>query len=337
MDTRLGPFFVVGAPRTGTTMMREVLNQHPRVYLFNEVHFCERVLDVLGHDRPLDAAGQRRAYALATRNVPWEIRKDDPAAVDAEVQAAFAAAGGRLPDLFAALMQREAAHHGADIWGDSAPQDVLYLETLAAWYPQARFVGLVRDPRAYLASYKNYHRKQIAAYRNRYDPVANTLLWRGYMNALTAAQDGPLQDRLLTVRYEDFVQDPAGKLAEICGFLGLDPRPEMLAIQRQNSSYFEVSQDDKVTGISTGSLARWKETLTGTETWLVETFTGPLMERFDYSREGCRLTPRAALEFAGFGLRAPLRIYNLLFRTGKPFTREKARKAWRSIRARQSS
>jgi hypothetical protein len=43
------PVFVVGAPRTGTTLVKEILNRHPRIHLFDEVHFFERVWDDRAH------------------------------------------------------------------------------------------------------------------------------------------------------------------------------------------------------------------------------------------------------------------------------------------------
>ena len=43
------PIFVVGAPRTGTTLLKEVLNRHPQIHLFDEVHFFERIWDDRKH------------------------------------------------------------------------------------------------------------------------------------------------------------------------------------------------------------------------------------------------------------------------------------------------
>ncbi len=56
------PVFVVGAPRTGTTLVKEILNRHPDVHLFDEVHFFERVWDDRGRLGDLtDPAARARA------------------------------------------------------------------------------------------------------------------------------------------------------------------------------------------------------------------------------------------------------------------------------------
>ena len=100
----------------------------------------------------------------------------------------------------------------------------------------------------------------------------------------------------------------------------------MTDIQRQNSSYFSVTEDKNQTGISAGSRDRWRSELSSVETWLVQKIC-----RKDLHGLGYELTP-VQLGFNDIGpmmnilLQLPGRVFNLLFRTGKPLTLAKLKR-----------
>ena len=332
MKSRHDLIFIVGAPRTGTTLTRDILNRHPSVYLCNEVHFCERVLDVVGSEAGSTPEGFARASRLLVDAYSWSFRKTHPQWGAETVGRRAQEHGGGLESLLEVALVEEARRHGAVRAGDSSPQDVLYLETLAMWYPGARFIALVRDPRAYLASYKNYHRKNISTHRERYDPLANGMLWRSYMNRVLAARDHIDSDRFMILCYEELVRDPSTRVQELCHFLGLDFHSDLLNIDRQNSSYFSVDQDRSIRGITAASMDRWRSALSDTEIWLIEKIAAGPMREFGYEPESKGLHPRALLDLAAHAMRAPMRVRNLLFGTGKPFTWRRFRRALSSLR-----
>jgi hypothetical protein len=320
------PIFIVGAPRTGTTLVREILTLHPDVHIYDEVHFCERVLDRYGPRPTLSPRAAARAARTLLRETRWCGAGDDP---HASVQALLEAAGPP-PLTYAGLLQgyleTEAAHHGAHIWGDSSPQDVLYLDSLKEWFPSARVIILARDPRAYLASYKNYVRKGLSSYHNRYNPFLNAYLWRRYMNSALAAESRPWSSDVHRVHYETLVSQPEATVAAICRFLELEFRPEMLSVSRQNSSYFAVQRDYQASGISDQSLGRWRKTLSPAEQWVIERIASDPMRTLGYRPEAGRLPPTQWPALIAMSLRLPFRLFNLLFRAHKPFTLAKLRK-----------
>lgn len=323
--------FIVGAPRSGTTMTRDILNRHPSVHLCNEVHFGERVLDVVGSRKATTLSGFARAARLTVDAYRWSFLSTDPLWKAETLREKACVEGGGLADLLGVALSEEARRHGAHRGGDSSPQDILYLDTLASWYPHARFVALARDPRAYLASYKNYHRKKISTHRRRYDPVASGMLWRSYMNRVLAARGRLDEERFMVVRYEDLVRDPDTQVQRLCAFLGLDFRRDLLNVDRQNSSYFAVEQDLSSHGITTSSLEKWRSALSESEVWIIERVANRPMRELGYDLESKRLGPRGLLDLATHALRAPVRIRNLLFGTGKPFTWKRLRRALSSL------
>lgn len=315
-----GPIFVVGAPRTGTTLTMQILNRHPAIHLYNEVHYNERIYDTMPSAAPLDDRALTTAADRLLAAVRWQ---GAPAGCESPRDHLVALAhegGGTHAALFAAFLAAEAAVEGKTIWGDSSPQDVLYISRLRQWYPGAKFIGVVRDPRGFLASYKNYYRKQLSTYRNRFNPLANSLLWRSYMRTLLRAKSSPLGDDIHLLRYEELVADPEGEVTRLCDFLGIGFDAQMLAVGAQNSSYFSVREDDKQKGISAGSRDRWRTELDTVEVWLMQRIARREMEQLGFAPIDARLGAGDLGGLLRILLALPGRVFNLLFRTGKPFT-----------------
>ncbi len=330
------PIFIVGSPRTGTTLMKDVLNGHSQVHVFNEVHFFERIWDQRDALGDLSLAEDMTRAIEDLRDVVLR-RGSDPEAAEALPTEAFRSAalacGGGYAGLLRALLQKGADLHGAPHWGDSSPQDVLYLDTLFAWYPDARVIGMVRDPRAFLGSYKNYHRRANAAYRERYNPLSNSLLWRSYMNALLAASRGAHAASVRITSYERVVADPEREIREVCSHLGIAFEPTMLQVSGANSSY---ERGTGRPGIHSQSLDRWREELTPTEIWLVERICGGEMASLGYERAAPGARP-SARELLGILALVPLRLFNMMFRGSKAFHWRKLKKVVASLNPKSSA
>jgi hypothetical protein len=314
--------FVVGAPRTGTTLVKEILNRHPRIHLFDEVHFFERIWEERTLLGDLSDAASQTAAVEAIRGIVRRFGSDADVAdlLTPDVyRAKLAEAGPGYPALARILFTTGAARKGKEIWGDSSPQDILYLATILSWWPDAKIVALVRDPRGFLSSYKNYHRRHVATYRERYNPLPVSMLWKSYMTALLEAEKQPWGTSVLRFRYEDLVASPEAQVRRLCAHVGVDFVPAMLEVERANTSFVGEGGAPPKRGIFDTSRDRWRTELTPTELWLGERIFGDVMARFGYEPVAERVQP-SAVELAKVVLLLPGRAFNLLFRTGKPFT-----------------
>lgn len=330
-----GPIFVVGAPRTGTTLTRDILNNHPDIYLFNEVHFFERVWDARNELGDLsDAASRSRALG---RLAEWiSTVGDDRAVLDVfagdELARRLQAEGGGYRGLLLALFKARAGMEGARRWGDSSPQDVLYVAQILEWFPDARIVGVVRDPRGFLASYKNQWRRAVARYRERYNPVTTSLLWRSYMRALLDAKNGIAAEAMILLHYEDLVDDAEREVRRLCEHLEVDYRPAMIEVKRSNTSYDTAVAALGKAGIDARSRDRWRTELTPTEIWVGERIFGPVMERLGYPRAAAAGPRPSALELARIAAVLPGRVLNQVRSGEKRFTLAKLRRVLGSLR-----
>jgi hypothetical protein len=331
------PVFVVGAPRTGTTLVREILNRHPRIYLFDEVHFFERVWDDRQHLGDLKAPLSQTQAILRLREIVRDFGPDSQVAqvlTIEEYRRRLLGEGRRYATLLRILLRAGAELRGAEIWGDSSPQDVLYLPTILEWYPNARIVALVRDPRGFLSSYKNYYRRREPTYRERYNPLTNSILWRSYMRAVLEAERSPASSSVLRLRYEDLTADPEAEVRRLCDHVGVEFDPAMIDVDRSNSSFALESGWPAGRGIYSSSTDRWRTELGPTEIWLGERIFAPVMTELGYRpvarSEGLRPSPVELLRILAI---LPGRLYNMLFRSHKPFRLSKVRRVLSHFRS----
>ncbi len=120
------------------------------------------------------------------------------------------------------LLLRSAEQHGASVVMDKSLDSVQYAPELMALFPHMRFLNVVRDPRAQVASMNR-------AIIHDFDTTLNALAWvKAHTTGRALAQSHP--DRVLTIRYEDFLSDQETTLRRICQFIGIEFLPQMLDI-----------------------------------------------------------------------------------------------------------
>lgn len=213
------PFlFVVGSGRSGTTLLRAMLDAHPDLTIPGESYFIEQMArrrDGFRRDgrfardlfeAELFADLRFRAWNLPPDAVRAEFDERPPVDIASAVRGTYRAAAARM---------------GKTRWGDKTPSYALCVPLLADLLPEAVFVHLVRDPRDVAASYAR------AGWGPRTMTAAGHA-WRSRVVAAAGAGRALGPGRYLEVRYEDLVGDPAAHLARICDLAALDYRPEML-------------------------------------------------------------------------------------------------------------
>ena len=227
------PVFVLGAPRSGTTYLVEVLNRHPQIFLTNETRvmaFFNRALNDLARDE-------------------WAIRGHREQFVE-HLRAETAGIVGRF-------YRRLGAPDGAR-WGDKHPHyadPVLEpgcLELIDETFPDAQYLHILRDGRDVAASIVN---------RGWTDLDLATDVWR---RCVTTAREFGLArglDRYHELRYEDLVASGVQVIGRALDFLGLAEAPPVTS--------FLVEQEHERTPFSGPVTARqaighsgWRERLT---------------------------------------------------------------------------
>lgn len=230
--------FIVGLPRSGTTWMCHALNAHPDIAAFGETLFWGKGYIPPGAAGCYDPATlQRVKRALLARPLESTMRIEGPGGLrNVSADGATALIHGvfeELPrnpgpaEVFSQIAARIAQAEGKSEWIEKTPHHLLYARRILRHLPQARFVVLMREPYAFLLSYKHQggHENSAASrlrFRRRYHPLAGALVWR---NAWRAAQSllASHPDQALLVRTEDIARNAAEMMRRVHGFLKLRP------------------------------------------------------------------------------------------------------------------
>lgn len=205
------PVFIVGCPRSGTTLLQRMLDALPGVAIAPETHFIRRFW--FRRARYGDLSSDE-SYARLIRDVV-AIPEFADMGLDPEAfrDAAFRRTRG-YGELLGLLFTQYAAVNKARIVGEKTPNHLLYMQTLETLFPLARFVHIVRDPRGVVNSWRHVPWSTGSVSRD-------ALVWRRYL--ATARRRPPRRrDRLLTVRYEALLAQPAASVQRICRFIGAD-------------------------------------------------------------------------------------------------------------------
>ncbi len=188
-----------------------------------------------------------------------------------------------------------AAHHGKKRWGEKTPGNLFYADILLEMFPQARFIHMVRDPRAGVSSMMKttFFPKDIAF---------NAMSRRKFMRKGRAILERavPASQRLL-LRYEDIVTAPEVTVRGICDFIGESFEPAMLSFYKDSSKYMKAeaaSSFNKAATkpISAEMLDKWKKHLAGSDVAMVEAICRKEMTEFGYTFSDHRLSTSQRLE-----------------------------------------
>ena len=302
----MNPVFVVGASRSGTNLVRALLNRHSELWVSAETHYFDDLRPRLagGGSQPLEGADRDlcEEYFLALSHRAFG-QAGDPAEsrVDRENLRSLAQElGGTGDAYFEALCVLRARLRSRPRWGEKTPRHVYRIDELLEAFPDGKVVCLVRDPRAVVASYRDWHgaaerrgvteSEELAADRRRsrrsYNPVLMSLLWRGVVQASYQALRRHGAERVRIQRFERLAERPEDEVRELCGWLGLAYEPGLLEIPVVNSSYATTGE-----GVSTEPLDRWRERLSDSEVGVVQACCGRLMDELGYEREPVRASP----------------------------------------------
>ncbi|PWI19136.1 sulfotransferase [Streptomyces sp. Act143] len=275
------PVFVLGCPRSGTTLLQLMLHAHPRIALPPETRFV-----LPAYERRLgfgDLRERGNRAALAQWITGREETRFHELGLDADAVAERIADGP--PTLGSALgvpLQAYAESHGKVRWGDKRPAYALHVEEILRLFPDAQFVHLVRDGRDCVASLLGmpwWH-------RGFHEAVAT---WAQVMDTTRrhARRLGPGSWHEL--RFEDLVADPEPQLRALCGYLGEEYDPRTTEPRRLASTAVPARKTwhRRTHGALDASRAgSWQQRLTPHQIQLCEAALGERLRRNGYELSG---------------------------------------------------
>ncbi len=227
------PVIVLGVRRSGTTLLRVMLDRSPELAIPDESYFvpqlARRHRGVVDRDAFLDDL--RRLPTLAE----WGL---EPGAVAARLRP------GMTPgEAISAVFATYAAAQGKQRWGDKTPLYMQHLPVLERLFPDARYVHLIRDGRDAALSFLSVPAGLMTeGWGHPRDAQGFACQWATEVAAARALGARVGSERYLELRYEALVADPETALREVCAFAGLAYDPGMLDYVGQTASARKAHQ-----------------------------------------------------------------------------------------------
>jgi hypothetical protein len=271
------PIFVVGCPRSGTTLLRLMLDAHPSLAIPPESHFIPLVAQVRSrYDQPsgFDAEHMAADVMRGLRFRDWHLSDD----------AVRAAIRERNPTTLASAIEcffvAYADAHGKARWGDKTPGYSIELPLISALFPEAVFVHLIRDGRNVALSLMEVPRPPRSF-------AEAAQVWRARVS--TGRADGSaLGDRYLELRYESLVEDPESSLKQICSLAALEYTPAMLDYHREDPAASVPERNwghhRNLAMPPTAGLRDWREHMSEADQQLFEAVAGDELSELGYER-----------------------------------------------------
>lgn len=300
------PIFIIGTERSGSNLLRLILNAHPDIAVPHPPH-------VMAYFGPIEKCygdlTREANFRRLTKDVvahirghihPWEVSLDVDALVrDVRPRSLFG--------LYAALYEQWMTAAGKSRWGCKSTFMIHYVDRILTQYPGARLIWLVRDPRDVALS----SRESVF---NPFHPYYTAQLWTQQQELGLKLEASLPKSNLLRVTYEDLITDPRGTVERICQFIKVSFDPCMLRFFETKDARTSagLAQDWQNTAmpILSGNANKFLSRMTADEIATIETVAGNTMRKLAYEPVGAGDTR----EPPGVLRRARYRLGNELLR-----------------------
>jgi glycosyltransferase involved in cell wall biosynthesis len=229
-----GRFFLVGCPRSGTTLLQSMLAAHPRLASFPESHFFTSL--VPAHLQPCTAGVAARS---ARRDFHAYLKRIDRPELGRRLTRR-AHLMRQFVRRFVGILDELATERGKDHWLEKTPDHLHVIASIEKYLPAARFIHLLRRGEDVVASLYDVTKRYPQHWHGSWGIDRCIDEWSQDVSRSIECRGRPNH---YFVRYEDLLADPAAVLRELCDFLGLAYDPAMM--ERQAASAAAVVLPDE--------------------------------------------------------------------------------------------
>ena len=281
------PIFIVGCDRSGTTLLRLMLNQSPVLHIPRETAFLPKLHKQQELYGDFTKPYQRwffirdlQTYKATSKSFSFpvfELTLEEAEVALAEI------APTDYPGATASLFKAAAHKKGKELWGDKTPRYVLEIPWLSQAFPKAKFIHIIRDGRDVAASIIK------AGWVNSF--LKAGYYWQTRVKSGIEAGSALGDNRYYEIRYEQLTIYPEKTLKDLCSWLDLQYTPVMLKFYESASNYVISWQGNALvnTPINASRAYAWKEQLSAHQVADFESVAGELLEKLGYEVTGAKV------------------------------------------------
>lgn len=209
-----GPLFIIGMPRSGTKLLRTLLNNHRQIFIpsieTNFIHKMNRW--IYDHEDIKDVRNFHSFYTKMSQTSYFQYRRLEGRPIIQEDEWYQSCSSFTTQELFRTLIFFDLGlkdNCSNIIWGDKSPSYINHVTLIKGLYPKAKFIHIIRDVRDYCLSINKAWGKNMirAAYRWNNDII-------NFVESFT-----PFVKDVFEIKYEELIDNPKECLNKACNFL----------------------------------------------------------------------------------------------------------------------
>jgi hypothetical protein len=232
MTQKLTNFFIVGCVRSGTTLLRNILREHPKLACPEETHFFR-------WSWPFRT--QRFRFHNTKAKLLKKHREID-GITDEDIEEMMESSSGR-GEFMRKYMKKfmEKKNPEKSIWFDKSPQNIYGILLIRAEFPGSRFIHIIRNPLNVVASLKKGLVMKVT------DLVAASNYWRESV-MISQQFSTAFPAEILHIHFEDLTEKPEETLAMICDYIGVDYNftcKTISSIKQVQNRYLDYLSEDE--------------------------------------------------------------------------------------------
>ena len=231
--------FLTGLPRSGTKLLRDLLNGHSQISIPQvETVMIPYLVKKFGLDCDLNDQNEYQGLVTAVKQTPF-FRRYQSRDLEFDFDG-FRHSNSTIS--WSLFFEKLIAFYGPKpcndntIIGDKTPGYIDHTDLLLSIWPNARIIHIVRDPRDYVCSVRKVWSKNIFRAAGR---------WNDTMVRLNK-KENLHNENLHTIYYEDLLDNPQAELGKVCEFLGIAFEENMLVLEASHEQYGEAKGQTKV-------------------------------------------------------------------------------------------
>lgn len=277
------PLFITSAGRSGTTLLRSMLVAGGEIAIPPETQVVHTAVRRFLAQRHLGWQQLCQSIISLFESHPnfymWDINLGLAYSKALSIPKTERCLARIIDEVYGSYSEQK--FPGAILWGDQSPIHTFHIRPIAAVFPQAKYLHMVRDGRDAIASHierSQYVEKEVTL-------EEATYRWKESIKRMQALKAKLDPAYYVEIRYEDLVTSPVDTLNKICAFIAVQYGPEMIDFWKSDTTIehkYRPHHRNLAKPLFTSSIGKWQERLSPEAQKYILAETAPLLELLGY-------------------------------------------------------